>query len=36
LRKTTAISEFILIPKQSAGAHKVFRSRRFAVIQKWD
>jgi hypothetical protein len=36
LRKTATISEFILIPKQSTIACKVFRSRQFAMIQEWD
>jgi hypothetical protein len=36
LRKTAAISEFILIPKQSVVACKVFHSRQFAMIQEWD
>jgi hypothetical protein len=36
LRKATAISGFILIPKQSVVAYKVFHSRRFAIIQEWD
>jgi hypothetical protein len=36
LRKMAAISRFILIPKQSAIACKVFPSKWFAMIQEWD
>jgi hypothetical protein len=34
LTKMAAISRFILIPKQSIVACKVFHSRRFAMIQE--
>jgi hypothetical protein len=36
ISRNWSIAVFILIPKQSAIACKVFHSRRFAIIQEWD